>query len=106
MKALVFVSLFFMSVTAAASFNCKVNAPRDRELEAGSNREVICREVAATLSEALDYNPDARLTLTVTGRSTFSVDLKYRFHNGIKTVRGKGTLYWNPDGAKFVLTSE
>jgi hypothetical protein len=106
MRALVLIGLFLFSFNAFATENCEIVAPNDPEFETGMNRETICGEVAYTLSETKDYNPAAKLFLTVTGRSTYSVSLTFKFDTGTQTVRGIGMLFWYPGDKYFVVTPE
>lgn len=75
------------------------------ELTRGTNKEVICKEVAKALTGSSTLSTSSQLYIRINSRTTYELKLN-QINLKVKNkylYKGSGTLKWNPDGEEVFL---
>lgn len=83
---------------------CKIITPF-KELKAGLNKSVICKETIKSITGSYKMKTGAQLSINIDSQRNYElnlnlIDLKI---NNETVFSGSGTLKWNPDGEDVIL---
>tara|TARA_B100000749_G_scaffold84052_1_gene63918 strand:- start:64946 stop:65269 length:324 start_codon:yes stop_codon:yes gene_type:complete len=103
----IFLSIFILAITSIANAETCTVSSIYSELEVGLNKETICLETLASLSEhSIPIHDHTKLEISANGdRTMYSVvlDSITVFDGNSITYDGKGFLHWYPGEAYVIL---